>query len=143
MLALLSSLPVVGSIINAIGNFGVKLYDAKLQAQGTHEAKVVELAKREIDLDETEARLNSQAKAQIRGIWYAPENLFGYIMVSYYGSAIFIDNVIVPKLGLNLAITPHLNGETLEASKLIMLFWLGARGAQTVAGIIAGAFGRK
>lgn len=142
MLALLSSLPVVGSIINAIGNFGVKLYDAKLQAQGTHEAKVVELAKREIDLDETEARLNSQAKAQIRGIWYAPENLFGYIMVSYYGSAILLDSVIAPKLGFSW-FTPRLTGETLEASKQIMLFWLGARGLQMTAGIIAGAFGRK
>lgn len=142
MLSFLSSLPLLGTILKALGNLGLKLYDAKLAAEGSHEAKVVELAAREMQLDEMEARLNAQAKTEIRHIWYAPENLFGYIAVTYYLKVITVDVVLGSVFDLGWH-TDFLRGETATAMNLIMTFWLGKRGIENVASIISAAFGKQ
>lgn len=142
MLSFLSSLPLIGSIIQALGNFGLKLFDAKLAADGAHDAKVVELAARQIQLDALEARLNSQAKTEIRHIWYAPENLFAYIALSYYIKVITIDTVLGSIFDIGWS-TPFLTGSTAVTMNMILVFWLGKRGVENVASIISAAFGKK
>lgn len=143
MLSFLSALPVVGTIIQSLGNLGVKLYDAKLQAAGSHEAKVAELAKREMDSDDREAALNQQEKANILGRWYAPENLFVYfIAFPYWFKAVTVDNVLGSIWDLGLS-TPALGGDTAKIMMMIMVFWFGKRSLTSVASIIAGAFKRS
>src|SRR6266403_116852 len=141
MLSLLRFIPGISRLLQWAGNIGIKLYSAKLAADGAHEAKVVELAARELQLDETEARLNAQAKSEIRHIWYAPENLFGYIGVAYWGKVIFIDYVIISLIhdltGFDLSfVTLPLKGSTATAMTMIMTFWLGKRGIENVATIL-------
>lgn len=142
MLTFLSSLPLIGSILSAISNFGLKMYDAKLAADGARDAKVVELGARQIQLDALEARLNAQAKSEIRHIWWAPENLFAYIAVTYYLKVITVDNVLGSVFDLGWH-TPFLTGATNDAMNMIMVFWLGKRGVENVASIISAVFGRR
>lgn len=142
-MGLLKLIPGVSSLLQWGGNFLLKAYDSKLQAQGTHEAKVTELAIREMQLDETEARLNAQSKSQIRGNFWAPENLFAYLIaIPYWFKAVTIDNVIGSFYNFGFS-TPALKGDTAKAMMMIMTFWLGARAVQSVASIIGAAFGRR
>lgn len=145
---LLRLIPGVGSLLDWVGNTALKLYSAKLSADGAHEAKIADLAAREIDLEGKEAALNLQAKAQIRGRWWAPENLFGYIAVTYWAKVITLDFVLASLLrdfglGDPQWTTGSLKGATATAMAQIMMFWLGARGVQNVASIVAGAFGKR
>lgn len=139
----LTLIPGVMQFITWAGNIGVKLYGEKLAAAGSHEAKVVELAARELRLDEVEARLNANAKTEIRGRWYAPENLMFYLIVlPYWFKAVTVDNVIGSIFELGLA-TPILKGDTAKMMALVLAFWFGQRTFNTVAGIIGAAFGRR
>lgn len=142
MLWVLKLLPGVSSFLQWAGNIGIQLYSSKLAAEGAHDAKVVELAARELELDQLEARLNAQAKTEIRHIWYAPENLFGYIAISYWAKVITFDIVLgsIFDLGWN---TPFLEGSTAVGMNMIMTFWLGKRGIENVASIISAAFGKR
>ncbi len=142
MLELLKFIPGVSRLLTWAGNIGIKLYSAKLAADGAHEAKIVELATREMALDETEARLNAQAKSEIRGHWYEPENaMFYFVALPYWLKSITIDNVIgsIWELGWS---TPALHGETAETMMMIMVFWFGKRGIVDIAKVISAAFGK-
>lgn len=121
---------------------GLQAYTIKLQASGQHDAKVVELAARQMVLDGQEARLNADRKRDILGHWYAPENLFAYfIAFPYWFKAITVDNVIgsIWEFGWS---TPALKGETAAIMAMIMTFWFGKRTINTVAKVIADAFGK-
>lgn len=125
--------------------FGLLLqgYTEKLKASGQHDNKVVELAARQMELDMQEARLNVDRKAQILGYWYAPENLFAYLIAfPYWFKSVTVDNVIGSIWSYGWA-TPHLQGQTAEIMMMIMVFWFGKRTINTVATIIASAFGKR
>lgn len=139
---LINLIPGLSTLVQWIGGFAVQLYSAKLAAVGTHEAKAVELAAREMRLDEVEARLNANAKTEIRHIWWAPENLFGFIAVTYWLKVITFDIVLGSIFDLHWA-TPFLKGATQDGMNLIMTFWLGKRGVENVASIIGAAFGKR
>lgn len=139
----LKFIPGVSQFIQWAGNIGIQLYSAKLSAVGTHEAKIVELAARELALDETEARLNADAKSQIRDRWYAPENLMFYLVaLPYWFKAITVDNVIGEIFDLGWT-TPHLQGDTAKAMTMILVFWFGKRGIENVATILGATFGKR
>lgn len=125
--------------------FGLLLkgYTEKLKAAGDHDNRALDLAKRALELDAMEARLNNDRKTQILGHWYAPENLFAYfIAFPYWFKAVTMDNVIgsIWELGWS---TPHLQGQTAEIMMMIMVFWFGKRTINTVAAIISSAFGKR
>lgn len=121
----------------------LQAYTLKLQANGQHDNKVVELAAKEMELDAGEARLNAQTKANILGRWYAPENLFAYaIAFPYWFTVITLDFLIFPALGIEHATAP-LRGDTALIMSMIMTFWFGKRAITSVASIIAGAFGKR
>lgn len=128
-----------GPIIKA----GLDLYGKKLEAQGSHEAKTLELAARTLELDALEARLNNDRKSNILGHWHAPENLFAYLIAfPYWFTVITLDFLVFPALGIDHA-TGALKGETAAIMAMIMTFWFGKRTINTVASIIAQAFGKR
>lgn len=141
--AVLSLIPGISAVMQMLGNTAIKMYGQKLAAAGSHESKIVELAARELQLDEMEARLNADTKARILGKWYAPENLFAYfIAFPYWFKAVTLDNVIgsIWELGWR---TPVLHGATADIMMMVMVFWFGKRSITSVATILADAFGRK
>jgi hypothetical protein len=105
-------------------------YKAKLAAGNTSERIAADLAARELEVQQLEARVQSEYKRALIGHWYEPTNLFGYIMVIYFGKIIVWEKV------LKLGVTDSITGQGAEWAGWIMLFYVGKRGFENVARII-------
>jgi hypothetical protein len=114
--------PVIKGIIDG--------YKARLEAGNTSEKIAADLAAREIELQRREAEVQSEYKRALIGRWYEPTNLFGYIMVIYFGKIIVWDKV------LKLGVTDGITGQGAEWAGWIMMFYVGKRGFENVARII-------
>jgi hypothetical protein len=114
--------PVIKGVIDG--------YKAKLEAGNTSERIAAELAQRELDVQRREAEVQSDYKRALIGHWYEPTNLFGYIMVLYFGKIIVWDKV------LKLGVTDSITGQGAEWAGWIMMFYVGKRGFENVARII-------
>ena len=114
--------PVIKGVIDG--------YKAKLEAGNTSERIAAELAQRELDVQRREAEVQSDYKRALIGRWYEPTNLFGYIMVIYFGKIIVWDKV------LKLGTTDSITGQGAEWAGWIMMFYVGKRGFENVARII-------
>ena len=114
--------PVIKGVIDG--------YKAKLEAGNTSERIAAELAQRELDVQRREAEVQSDYKRALIGHWYEPTNLFGYIMVIYFGKIIVWDKV------LKLGVTDSITGQGAEWAGWIMMFYVGKRGFENVARII-------
>ena len=115
-----------GPIVSA----AIKAYQAKLAAGNTSEKIAAELAARELAVQQREVDVASEYKRALIGRWYEPTNLFGYIMVIYFGKIIVWDKV------LKLGVTDSIAGQGAEWAGWIMLFYVGKRGFENVARII-------
>jgi hypothetical protein len=113
-----------------IVNGAIKAYQAKLAAGNTSENIASDLAARELAVQQKEIEVQAEYKRALIGHWYEPTNLFGYIMVIYFGKIIVWDKVL--KLGTTDAIA----GQAAEWAGMIMLFYIGKRGIENVARII-------
>lgn len=105
-------------------------YKTKLAAGNTSERIAADLAGRELDVQRREAEVESEYKRALIGHWYEPTNLFGYIMVIYFGKIIVWDKV------LKLGVTDSITGQGAEWAGWIMMFYVGKRGFENVARII-------
>jgi hypothetical protein len=114
--------PVIKGVIDG--------YKAKLAAGNTSERIAADLAARELQVQQLEARVQSEYKRALIGHWYEPTNLFGYIMVIYFGKIIVWDKV------LKLGVTDSITGQGAEWAGWIMLFYVGKRGFENLARII-------
>jgi hypothetical protein len=111
-------------------NGAIKAYQAKLAAGNTSENIAADLAARELAVQQREIEVQSEYKRALIGHWYEPTNLFGYIMVIYFGKSIIWDKVLA------LGTTDGLTGATAEWAGWIMMFYVGKRGIENVARII-------
>ena len=105
-------------------------YKAKLEAGNTSERIAADLAGRELEVQRREAEVQAEYKRALIGRWYEPTNLFGYIMVIYFGKIIVWDKV------LKLGATDSITGQGAEWAGWIMMFYVGKRGFENVARII-------
>lgn len=115
-----------GPIVNA----AIKAYSAKLAAGNTSEKIAGELAGRELAVQQRESELQTDYRRALIGRWYEPTNLFGYIMVIYFGKIIVWDKV------LKLGVTDGITGQGAEWAGWIMMFYVGKRAFENVARII-------
>lgn len=115
-----------GPIVNA----AIKAYSAKLAAGNTSEKIAGELAARELAVQQRESELQTDYRRALIGRWYEPTNLFGYIMVIYFGKIIVWDKV------LRLGVTDGITGQGAEWAGWIMMFYVGKRAFENVARII-------
>jgi hypothetical protein len=113
-----------------IVNGAIKAYTAKLAAGNTSENIAADLAARELAVQQKEIEVQAEYKRSLIGHWYEPTNLFGYIMVIYFGKIIIWDKV------LKLGATDGITGQAAEWAGMIMLFYIGKRGIENVARII-------
>jgi hypothetical protein len=113
-----------------IVNGAIKAYTAKLAAGNTSENIAADLAARELAVQQKEIEVQAEYKRSLIGHWYEPTNLFGYIMVIYFGKIIVWDKV------LKLGTTDGITGQAAEWAGMIMLFYIGKRGIENVARII-------
>ena len=115
-----------GPIVNA----AIKAYSAKLAAGNTSEKIAADLAARELAVQQREVEIAGDYKRALIGRWYEPTNLFGYIMVIYFGKIIVWDKV------LKLGVTDSITGQGAEWAGWIMMFYVGKRGFENIARII-------
>ena len=108
----------------------VEGYKAKLASGNTSERIAADLAARELAVQQKEVEVEGEYKRSLIGRWYEPTNLFGYIMVIYFGKSIIWDKVLA------LGTTDGLTGATAEWAGWIMMFYVGKRGIENVARII-------
>lgn len=134
---------IVSIITGPLATLGLNIYKEKLKSLGDQANREERIALKTIELDQQEARLNADRKRDILGKWHAPENLFAYfIAFPYWFTVITLDFLIFPALGIDHATAP-LKGETSAIMTMIMTFWFGKRTINTVANIIASAFGKR
>ena len=108
----------------------LKAYESKLAAGNTPEKIASELALRELAVQLRELELQGELKRALVGRWYEPTNLFGYVMVIYFGKIIVWDKV------LKLGTTDIISGQGAEWAGWIMMFYVGKRGFENVARIL-------
>jgi hypothetical protein len=121
--------PIVSGLIEA--------YKANLAAGNTEEKIAADLAARELAVEATEQAAAYQYKIATVGAWYSPDHLFGYIAVAFIGKCVVWDSM------LGWGTTPALHGDVATWFGWIMCFWLGKRGVENVASILAGVLRGK
>ncbi len=124
--------PLIMPILNLFGGTLIDAYKTKLTAENTKEKIEAELAAKSIALSAREAELATQIKVATIGRWYEPEHLFAFIMVFYIGKVMIYD------AALGLGSTDPVKGAVGEWAGMIMMFWMGSRGVQSVARILKG-----
>lgn len=115
-----------GPVISA----GIEAYKAKITAENDADARTTELAGKALLLDQREAELRSQERIALIGRWYEPVNLMGYLLVLYIGKVVLFDSM------LGLGETPAIKGAVGEWLGMIATFFVGTRGAVSVASIL-------
>ena len=115
-----------GPVISA----GIEAYKAKITAENDADARTTELAGKALLLDQREAELRSQERIALIGRWYEPVNLMGYLLVLYIGKVVLFDSM------LGLGETPAIKGAVGEWLGMIATFFVGTRGAVSVAAIL-------
>ena len=108
----------------------LRAYESKLAAGNTSEKIASELALRELAVQQRELELQDEMKRALVGRWYEPTNLFGYVMVIYFGKIIVWDKV------LKLGTTDIIAGQGAEWAGWIMMFYVGKRAFENVARIL-------
>ena len=115
-----------GPVISA----GIEAYKAKITAENDADARTTELAGKALLLDQREAELRSQERIALIGRLYEPVNLMGYLLVLYIGKVVLFDSM------LGLGETPAIKGAVGEWLGMIATFFVGTRGAVSVAAIL-------
>ncbi len=115
-----------GPVISA----GIEAYKAKITAENDADARTTELAGKALLLDQRESELRSQERIALIGHWYEPVNLLGYLLVLYIGKVVLFDSM------LGLGETPAIKGAVGEWLGMIATFFVGTRGAVSVAAIL-------
>lgn len=119
---------LAGPVVNGV----IEAYKARLAAGNTADKLAVDLAGRELVVQQRELEIDRDIK--LYGKWYDPEHLFGYIMVTYFGTVVVWDKVLGD---ITHHSTDTLQGDILTWAGWIMAFYVGMRtGTQGIAAII-------
>lgn len=108
----------------------VDAYKAKLDATNSADARTVELAARELALEQREEELRAQIKIDAHGHWHAIENLFAYVLLVYFAKVYLWD------AAFHLGSTDAVRGDAAQWASLVIMFWFGKRGIENVASIL-------
>jgi len=130
---------VLGWLGNLLGGpfaaAAVKAYQAKLSSENTSEKIAAGLASRELDVEQRERELATQAVIAEQGRWYTalPRPLFAFAFVIYVWKVVVWDRV------LGLGTTAALSGDVAQWAMMVLTAYFGGRSLEKVARIL----GRK
>ena len=125
---------LVSLLTGPVINGAITAYKAKLESGNTTDKIAADLAGRELDVQRREVEVEAETKRALIGHWYEPTNLFGYIMVIYFGKVVLWDKVLADLTGGS---TDPIKGDLATWSGMIMLFFVGKRGIENVVRIWA------
>lgn len=131
--------PIIGAILNPIVNGLLKAQQQKLEAQGSHEARVAELAQTQLNLDKREAELNNQLLIVEQGNW-----MTRWVRPALGGAAVILTwKLLVWDLALGQwtqGRTDALGPQAYWLLTTIIIAYMGGRSVEKVADKIAGVF---
>ena len=130
--------PVIGAILSPIINGLLTVQKQKLDAIGSHEARVAELAQQAVALERREAEVNAQVVIAEQGNWMTrwvrPVWAMPFIAFTW--------KVVVWDKMLGWGATDPLDSRMWSVFMLMVGAYYGGRSAEKVATTIAGAFKR-
>ena len=130
--------PVIGAILSPIINGLLTVQKQKLDAIGSHEARVAELAQQAVALERREAEVNAQVVIAEQGNWMTrwvrPVWAMPFIAFTW--------KVVVWDKMLGWGATDPLDPKMWSVFMLMVGAYYGGRSAEKVATTIAGAFKR-
>ena len=140
--AKLLGVPVIGTILQPVVNGLLTAQKQKLDAAGSRDARVAELAQASINLDKREAEVNAQVVIAEQGHWVT-RSIRPMLGLS---AAILTFKILV----WDLALGEWTHGRTDKLSEqaywlltTIVIAYMGGRTAEKVAGKIAGVFEKR
>jgi hypothetical protein len=146
MFASLLTAPVIGSLLKSLLGPFLDAYltsqKQKLDAAGSHDARLTEIASKAMDLDKREAEVNAQILIAEQGNWFTrlPRPLMG-ISVS-----ILVFKILVYDLALGQwthGSTDKLSPQAFWLMTTIVIAYFGTRSAERIANIVTGVFPKK
>jgi hypothetical protein len=135
------TVPFVGAILKPVINGLLTAQKQKLDAIGSHEARVTELAQRQLELDQREAEVNAQVVIAEQGHWVTRSirPLLGL------AAAVLTWKILVWDLALGQwtdGSTDKLSDQAFWLLTTIVIAYMGGRSAEKIADKIAGVFKR-
>jgi hypothetical protein len=112
---------VLGFLGGPIVNGLLAGYTAKLNSDDSITQTKARLAAQAIQLDTREAELASSERIALMGHWWAVENLFGYVTLTYYAKCLLWD------AAFHQGSTDPLRGNVGSWSMLVISFYFGSR----------------
>lgn len=106
-----------GPFINA----ALKAYQTKIANETNHDNLKEKLAAASMEADVKLAELATQQRIAQSGIWYAVENVFGYVTLLYYGKVLLWD------AAFHLGSTDAVRGDVGIWAGLVISFFFGKR----------------
>lgn len=132
---------LVGSALAPLINAALGWQKQKLEAAGSHEARVAELAQQQIALDRREAEVNAEVVKVEQGNW-----ITRWVRPAFGGAAVIITwKLLVWDLALGQWTAGHTDKISAQAYWLlttIVIAYMGGRSAEKVADKIAGIWKR-
>jgi hypothetical protein len=138
-LANLLATPVIGAILGPLINGLLTAQKQKLEAEGSHEARVADLAQRQLSLDTREAEVNAQVVIAEQGNWVtrSVRPLFALPFILFTWKVIVWDKLLA---GWTHGNTDPLDPQMWGVFMSIVIAFFGGRSVEKVADKIAGVF---
>jgi len=130
--------PVIGAILSPIINGLLTAQKQKLDAVGSHEARVAELAQQAVALERREAEVNAQVVIAEQGNWMTRwvRPVWAMPFIAFTWKVVVYDKI------LGWGTTDPLDPKMWSVFMLMVGAYYGGRSAEKVATTIAGAFKR-
>jgi hypothetical protein len=131
--------PVIGAFLQPIVNGLLTAQKQRLDAAGSHEARVAELASEQLALDRREAELQAQIVVAEQGNW-----ITRWVRPAFGAAAVILTwKLLVWDIALGQWTRGHtdmLSDQAYWLLTTIVIAYMGGRSAEKVADKIAGAF---
>lgn len=138
LLGKLIAAPVIGAILQPIVNGLLTAQKQRLDAAGSHEARVAELAQKTLDLDKREAEVNAEIVKVEQGNWITrwvrPAFALPFVLFTW--------KIVVWDKILGWGTTDPLDPRMWGVFMAVVISYFGGRSAEKVAEKIAGVWKR-
>ncbi|KRQ99295.1 3TM-type holin [Bradyrhizobium valentinum] len=134
--------PIIGAIFKPVIDGLLTAQKQKLDAAGSRDAVVADLAKRQVDLDKREAEVNAAVVIAEQGHWYtrSVRPTLGWIVIILLGKILLYDKAFGQWTGGH---TDPLDPRLWSVVMAIIISYMGGRSAEKIADKIAGVFRKE
>jgi len=142
ILGKLIATPIIGAVLSPIINGLLTAQKQKLDAAGSHEARVAEIAQQSLNLDKREAEVNAEVVKAEQGNWVtrSVRPLLALPVIILMWKIIVWDKALGQWTGGS---TDSLSDQIWWYCTTVVIAYFGGRTVEKVAGKIAGVFDRR